>query len=333
MTDVRDELAQYCAALDATQPRVDREAIASGESRGAHERRRGVTVAVVVLLVGIGIGIASAAILSSRHGSVDVQVSPGTWQVRSVVAEAPLSGVPMGVSTLDFGSTPTFVVRTADSVRVFLTNVQHLSGEDGLWWCPHEKVFAAPTHGEVFGPGGEALGGPAQRGLNELAVDVSGGEVTARIDQVRLGKSRDPNRDYRTGDGAWDVGRGSFCADAIKLNRPSTSPPLSRADAIQVVSRLSNEIEAGATYAAKLTTNAANSAAHLPQESRLSDPQPQGLVWLVAVHGRLHPEFALNKATKAWGVFTVDATTGSISEVAMANTLPSLWSKQPDLAG
>lgn len=332
MTDVRDELARYCAALDATQPRVDREAIASGESRGAHVGRRGVTVTVVVLLVGIG--VASAAILSSRHGSVDVQVSPGTWQIRGVVAEAQLSGVPIGVSTLEFGSTPTFVVRAADSVRVFLTNVQHLPSEDALWWCPHEKVFAAPTHGEAFGPGGDALGGPAQRGLNELAVDVSGAEVTARIDQVRLGKARDPNRDYRTGDGAWDVGPGSFCADAIKLNRPSTSPPLSRADAIQIVSRLSPaEIEAGAIYAAKLTTNKANSAARLPQESRPADPRPQGPLWLVAVHGRLHPEFVPTKETDAWGVFTVDATTGSISEVAMANTLPSLWSKQPDLAG
>ena len=332
MTDVRDELARYCAALDASQPRVDLEVIAPGEPTSAHVGRRAVTVIVVALL--IAVGVASATIVSSRHHSAEVQVSPGTWQIRGVVAEAPLSGVPIGVSTLEFGSTPTFVVRAADSVRVFLTNVQHLPGEDGLWWCPHEKVFAAPTHGEAFGPGGDALGGPTQRGLNELAVDVSNGEVTARIDQVRLGKVRDPNLDYRTGDGAWDVGPGSFCANAIKINRPSTSPPLSRADAIQVVSRLSpTEIEAGALYAAKLTPNAANSAAHLPQESRPANPRPQGLVWLVAVHGRLHPEFVLTPETDAWGVFTVDATTGSISEVSMAKTLPSLWSKQPDLAG
>jgi Rieske Fe-S protein len=330
MTDVREELARYCAALDVTQPRVDLEAIVSSETMRANRGRRG--VAAILALLAVLVGVGSTAVILRMRRSVGVAASATHWHVRGVVADSALRDIPFGVSVLEFGTTPTFVVREGDSVRVFLTNVQDLPGEDTLWWCPQENVFAAPTHGEVFAQDGEALGGPAQRGLNELYVQVSAGRVTAHLDQIRLGTPRDRSRQYRTSDGAWDSGPGSFCTHALKNARINASPPTSRADAIQIVSRLNAEIEPGAVYAAKLTTNAAYNAALLPEQRRPPNPRPQGLLWLVAVHGRLHPSFGGGPTrTYAWGIYTVDATDGAITGVRMANAPPLSWTTQPDL--
>jgi hypothetical protein len=332
MTDVREELARYCAALDATQPRVDLEAIVSSETIRASRGRRG--VAAILALLAILVAVGSTAVILRMRRSVGVVASATHWHVRGVVADSALRDIPFGVSVLEFGTTPTFVVRDGVSVRVFLTNAQDLPGEDALWWCPQEKVFAAPTHGEVFGPDGEALGGPAQRGLNELYVQVSAGRVIAHLDQIRLGTPRDRSREYRASDGAWDSGPGSFCTHALKNARQNPSPATSRADAIQIVSRLNAEIEPGALYAAKLTTNAAYNAALLPEQRRPPSPRPQGLLWLVAVHGRLHPSFGGGPTrTYAWGIYTVDATDGAITGVRMANAPPLSWTTQPDLDG
>jgi hypothetical protein len=331
MTDVIDELARYCAALDAAQRPVHRAVITSGQStRGRVRRSRLAFIGIGLLVVAIA---ATAMIRTSRSRHVDVRVSPVTWQIHGVVAEASLVSIPIGVSVLEFGSTPTFVIRTSGSVRVFLTNVQHLPGEDTLWWCPHEKVFASPTHGEIFSADGDPLDGPAQRGLNELAVHISGDRVTARIDQIHLGQPRAATA-YQPRGGAWDSGPGSFCEDPLKVTRSTSAPTVTRADAIQIVGRLEpSEIEPGATYAAKLTTNAANSASRLPQQRLPENPKPHGLLWLIAVHGHLHPAFADVDERKTWGVYTVDATNGAINEVTIDNTLPSTWVNQPDLGG
>ncbi len=133
-----------------------------------------------------------------------------------------LSQIPQGVSVQQFGQRLAFVVRDGAHVTVFDTNVQHLQGENGLWWCPNEQLFVAPTHAETFARSGKAIGGPARAGLDRfrsavrhdrLIVDPShlipGAKGNA---QTAAGQRGEP------GSGPWDSGPASFCAGALKAN-------------------------------------------------------------------------------------------------------------------
>src|SRR5687767_4637541 len=81
-----------------------------------------------------------------------------------------LTSVPEGVSAHKIDHAPVFLSRQGGEITAFSTTVQHLPGEQHLWWCPSEERFASPTHGEVFDRQGLVVGGPAQNGLSRFEV-------------------------------------------------------------------------------------------------------------------------------------------------------------------
>jgi nitrite reductase/ring-hydroxylating ferredoxin subunit len=106
-------------------------------------------------------------------------------------------------------------------VFAFLDDANHMEGGESLWWCHAERLFAAPTHGELFGPAGERIAGPAARGLDRVGVsehadgsllinpnDVVPGRRSAPGDQIHFVDPEVWNR-YMSGE-AWGVG--GFCA-------------------------------------------------------------------------------------------------------------------------
>jgi cytochrome b6-f complex iron-sulfur subunit len=58
-------------------------------------------------------------------------------------------------------------------------------------WCPSSQWFECPCHGSKYSRVGEKVGGPAPRGLDRFAVEISGGQVTIntglRMDGPRIG--------------------------------------------------------------------------------------------------------------------------------------------------
>ena len=135
----------------------------------------------------------------------------------------PLAQVPDGVRLQQFGKRLAFVVRDGNRVPVFDTNVQHLPGENALWWCPTEQVFVAPTHAETVSRSGKAIGGPAAAGLDRYPVTVRHNTVT--IDPTRPIPGAKGNAQTAAGQlggntfgPTWDSGPGSFCAGALKAN-------------------------------------------------------------------------------------------------------------------
>jgi hypothetical protein len=221
-------------------------------------------------------------------------------------------------------------VRAGNSVHVFLTDVQHLRGEDTLWWCPDDRVFVGPAHGEAFSERGVAIGGPAQRGLDQLAVDVDAGRVVVRLDEIRLGAPRGPNADYDAG-----AGGGKFCNHALKIG-PAPSGLLSRADAVQVVAQLDfgqkPALDPGAVFAAKLITATELDEEFLGQSHVIGNVTgPDALIWLVEVHGRsLRPLFSDAGGTYSWVYYEVDAVTGQISGTSASNVPRVQWNSLPD---
>lgn len=121
-----------------------------------------------------------------------------------------------------------------DQALAFVADAQHLDGE-GLWWCPDEKVFLAPTHGELFDPGGQLVAGPARADLDRLPLQTTDdGLLVADTDQREPGTPRDTGlglkadlnpsvydryrHDWRT------PGTRPFCADhQPPVQRPDTN--------------------------------------------------------------------------------------------------------------
>lgn len=132
-----------------------------------------------------------------------------------------LTSFPMGVTATRVGTAKVFVVRTAGAVKLFLTDVNHLSGERSLWWCPKEQVFASPTHGELFDLEGRAVAGPATADLNRMGTKSVGGHVVADPAHVIPGAPQHVAReaylvlDQKAQAGGWDTGPSSFCAGAV----------------------------------------------------------------------------------------------------------------------
>jgi nitrite reductase/ring-hydroxylating ferredoxin subunit len=148
--------------------------------------------------------------------AISVGVLGSTNQSRSLDFDA----IPEGVSRVALLTTPTFVVRRGDNVKVFLTGVQHLAGEHVLWWCPCEHLFASPTHGELFDVEGQVVGGPARAGLDRLAARVVDGRLVVDRHRVIHGAARPVSfaAEVTPGPGPWDSGRSSFCDGAIRAD-------------------------------------------------------------------------------------------------------------------
>lgn len=132
-----------------------------------------------------------------------------------------LDAIPEGVSATQFGDTPAFLVKRGDNVQVFLTDVQHLPGERALWWCPRERLFAAPTHGELFDAEGRVIGGPAGAGLNRLAARVVDGRLVVDRNRViqAMARTASSTAEATPGPGPWDNGPSSFCDGAVRAGR------------------------------------------------------------------------------------------------------------------
>lgn len=155
-------------------------------------------------------GIAAAVgVVATMMVSVGTLRSAGGGHVPSVHSES--------VRAATFGARPTFLIRRAGTVTVFLTDVQHLAGEDTLWWCPSERLFVSPTHGELFDAGGRVVGGPARAGLDRLGAVLVDGRLVVDEHQIIPGSARPvPLTDLLPGAGRWDRGPSSFCAGAVR---------------------------------------------------------------------------------------------------------------------
>jgi len=177
-----------------------------------HQRRRlrlsFAAIAVACVLV------VAVSILFRSGRDVD---SDGIRSGGPGVRERPLDTVPEGVSLIDVDGQPVFLVREGRKVTAFIADVRHLSGEP-LWWCPTERVFVAPTHGEEFDGAGRKIGGPARGDLNRFPTRVEGSQLLIDANQIVVGsRVIDGGSAAEAGDGRpWDAGPGSFCAGALR---------------------------------------------------------------------------------------------------------------------
>lgn len=131
-----------------------------------------------------------------------------------------LSSVPTGVSARLIGETPVFIVRRDRALTVFLADPQHLPGENVLWWCATERLFASPTHGELFDEEGRPVAGPAARGLTRFRAAVR--DKTVYIDleaRVESTAERRPRLPAAVSDRRWNSGPRSFCNAPIRSDR------------------------------------------------------------------------------------------------------------------
>jgi len=116
-----------------------------------------------------------------------------------------------------FDGQPVLAVREGETLRVFRADVHHLEGEP-ISFCPVQRVFASPFHGETFDLTGAVVGGPASRGLDEIPVIEQAGYVV-QAGEIRLGPERPPDGAPEPGNGkSWDSGPGSFCEGRIDLS-------------------------------------------------------------------------------------------------------------------
>jgi Rieske Fe-S protein len=185
-------------------------ALDAAPMRPRPDRRRRTTVAVVALACAL---VAALPILARSGRDAD------TEEIRSGpgVHEQSLDAVPEGVSLIDVDGQPVFLAREGSEVTAFIADVRHLSGEP-LWWCPSERVFAAPTHGEAFDREGRMIGGPARGDLNRFPTRVEGSELLIDANHVIVGSKADhASSPVETGGGRpWDAGPGSFCPGALR---------------------------------------------------------------------------------------------------------------------
>ena len=137
------------------------------------------------------------------------------FRIRTRDNVIPLADLRQGVTPFVVNETPLMIYRDEDIIRVFLTSVPHLPGERGLWWCPSERIFAAPMHGELFAPSGEAIGGPAHSGLTRLHATRMDGHLQIHSDVRETSPRRQVRQDIPL-DQPWNLGPDSFCHDPVR---------------------------------------------------------------------------------------------------------------------
>lgn len=218
------------ARLDAARVRaLDARALDARVDHRRRRRTRARTIALVAATGSLALGIGFVANEFADAPAGPVAPAPSSPVDGTPIHEPgqpiPLDAIPEGVSAHRLGDLRVFIVRDGNDVTVFDTDIQHQPGEGHLWWCPNERVFAAPAHGELFDARGRYLAGPAARGLTTLPATVRDNVV--RIDlEGTPGASRGPESaelpaGYADGDRAWNTGPGSFC-DAPLTSRPMT---------------------------------------------------------------------------------------------------------------
>ena len=170
--------------------------VAGGVSRRAVELSAAVFVAVAALA-------AAPGIIANEDRATTVS----------------LFSVPEGVSAIRLGGEDLFINREGKRATVFLDDARHMSGEQ-LWWCPHERIFVSPYHGEQFDPAGRKIGGPARGGLNEYRVRNDRGRLIIDTDDVVVRGLTPRGRPPATLSGArfdlpYNSGPGSFCRQPV----------------------------------------------------------------------------------------------------------------------
>ncbi len=172
-----------------------------------------------------------AVVVVAAALTVVTLAASAAWLVRDHSAQTRLSGrnggrtielridtIPRGVSPRIIDGVPVFLVRRNDTVRTFLTDVQHLPGERTLWWCPDERVFRAPEHAETFDADGHVVGGPTAYGLDRFPTKVEGEAV--RINVTRVIPDETPRGAQPPP--VYPPGRVTFCDNPVK-SRDSTT--------------------------------------------------------------------------------------------------------------
>jgi hypothetical protein len=212
--DLREGVRQF---IDGGAPPIRLDEVVGRRSPTRHgSNGKYAIVAATAVLAVVALIVIAVAVGSNDSG---LGVAPGSTRIA-------LTNVPAGVSVQQVGQRLVFVVRNDRAVNVFDTDVHHLPGERGLWWCPAERIFVAPTHAETFNRAGDAIGGPATAGLNRYYAVIQHQQLI--IDPTRITRGRAGNRHTndtpdQASTRAWDSGPGSFCAGALRSNN-ATSP-------------------------------------------------------------------------------------------------------------
>jgi hypothetical protein len=129
-----------------------------------------------------------------------------------------LDDIPQGVTVQRLGEDSVFVRRDEREVVVFAADARHLPGE-ALWWCPAQRVFTSPQHGESFDADGKLIFGPAQGGMLRFDVQVTGDRVTVDMTHTIDSSARDDGSfDRGAIDGPWVDDSGIFCDGALKAD-------------------------------------------------------------------------------------------------------------------
>jgi Rieske Fe-S protein len=190
MRDLREQLREYGSFLDESASDTtgiqDHESLTDVVVRPrlvGREDRRATTMRVLGAAALVVLVAVSAAIVIRVSGNDDHRPVGSSSESRWRVAIA-LKDLPEGVSTRRIHGTPVFLVRRGDKVTTFLTNMHHIPGETVLFWCPAQKQFQSPTHGETFDRTGAVVGGPAFSGLDRLPTTVEGDVAHVDYGQV-----------------------------------------------------------------------------------------------------------------------------------------------------
>lgn len=180
--DGRDE-PRYDAPLDETDPRYGRRGPARPHERelvtsrgpgpdpeSAAARFARIIIPTIAVLGALAVAFVFWTGLDPGSGR---QVVGPVEQVRSAVAERPRR-VCYG------GELPCAWLTVHDGELLALNTSGPLPeefGRAGVGWCPGSELFGANSTGSRFDPAGRVLRGPARRGLDRFAVDVTDGEV------------------------------------------------------------------------------------------------------------------------------------------------------------
>lgn len=92
-----------------------------------------------------------------------------------------LTDIAQGVSVHPIGGARVFLVRESREITGFRTISPHLGA--ALWWCPRERVFISPNHGEVFDARGKLMWGQSAVDMQPFEVDVLDDRVLLRPEQ------------------------------------------------------------------------------------------------------------------------------------------------------
>jgi hypothetical protein len=217
----RDLASRVRRLVDGGAPSIALDEIAHRGSTDHSSNKRHAVFAAVLVLIVVSVG----AVVAAR-----VRGGPGDLSVAGRLSTSPVTQIPQGMSVQQFGQRLAFVMRDGNHFNVFDTDVHHLRGENGLWWCPNEHLFASPTHAETFSRAGKAIGGPARAGLDRFRATVHHDKLSIDPSHLITGAKGNAQtvagQTAGNGAGQWDSGPTSFCAGALKADNGAPTATL-----------------------------------------------------------------------------------------------------------